>query len=72
MERGGEGAGTGGGGGEHTERRDTPPPHVAVASSPHSNETHLLHFAFCIFIFPDLVFGKILRNLPDFTWDDRE
>ncbi len=72
MERGGEGAGTGVGGGRTHGTPGHPPPHVAVASSPHSNETHLLHFAFCIFIFPDLVFGKILRNLPDFTWDDRE
>ena len=36
----GRGRGQGWGGGELTERRDPPPPHVAVASSPHSNETH--------------------------------
>ncbi len=72
MERGGEGAGTGVGGERTHGTPGHPPPHVAVASSPPSNVTHLLQFAFCIFIFPDLVFGKILRNLPDFTWDDRE
>ena len=98
MERGGEGAGTGGWGGTNSRNAGTPPPRilqctVAVASSPHSNETHfkgnapgIRQFSGgfrgiwvspsrgipCIFHFCGTRFRKILRNQPDFTWDDRE